>query len=149
MAGQAILWRRLDKPGHEACRFFWHDSSWHVVGTAVFAHNAHPCRLDYVVVCDAAWQTVSGTVQGWVGDETIAIEVSVDAARRWWLNGAECSTVAGSTDIDLHFSRLRTSCRCAGWSSLSGRRPRYRPPGCAFRVLPWSHSTSVTVAWMR
>jgi hypothetical protein len=53
------------------------------------------------VVCDAAWQTVSGTVQGWVGDETIAIEVSVDAAHRWWLNGAECSTVAGSTDIDL------------------------------------------------
>jgi hypothetical protein len=53
-----------------------------VVGTAVFAHNAHPYRLDYVVVCDAVWQTVSGTVQGWVGDETIAIEVSVDAARR-------------------------------------------------------------------
>jgi uncharacterized protein len=104
VAGQEILWRRLDKPGHEACRFFLHDSSWHVVGTAVFAHNAHPCRLDYVVVCDAAWHTVSGTVQGWVGDETIAIEVSVDAARRWWLNGTEYSTVAGSTDIDLNFS---------------------------------------------
>ena len=70
----------------------------------MFAHNAHPCRLDYVVVCNAAWQTVSGTVQGWVGDETIAIEVSVDAARRWWLNGTECPTVAGSTDIDLNFS---------------------------------------------
>jgi hypothetical protein len=101
---QGILWRRLDTPGHEASRVFLHDSSWHLVGTAVFAHNVHSCRLDYVVVCNAAWQTVSATVQGWVGDETIAIEVSVDATRRWWLNGIECLTVAGSTDIDLNFS---------------------------------------------
>lgn len=104
MTAHAILWRRLDTPGHEACRYFLHDSSWHLVGTAVFAHNAQPCRLDYVVVCNAAWQTVSGTVRGWIGDETIAIEVAVDATRRWWLNGTECPAVAGSTDIDLNFS---------------------------------------------
>lgn len=104
MTAQAILWRRLDEPGHEASRFFSRDSSWHLVGTAVFAHRGQPCRLDYVVVCNAAWQTVSGTVHGWVGDETIAIEVSVDARRRWWLNGTECPPVAGSTDIDLNFS---------------------------------------------
>jgi hypothetical protein len=101
---QTILWRRLDTPGHEAGRFFRHDSSWHLAGTAVFAHHAHPCRLDYIVVCNVAWQTVSATVQGWVGDQTIAVEVSVDATRRWWLNGRECPTVAGSTDIDLNFS---------------------------------------------
>jgi hypothetical protein len=75
-----------------------------VVGTAVFAHNGHPCRLDYTVVCNTAWQTIAGTVQGWVGDQTIAIEVSVDATRRWWLNGAACLPVGGSTDIDLRFS---------------------------------------------
>jgi uncharacterized protein len=79
----AIRWRRLDTPGHESSRCFLHDSSWHLVGTAVFAHNGHPCRLDYTVVCNAAWQTIFGTVQGWVGDQTMAIEVSVDATRRW------------------------------------------------------------------
>jgi hypothetical protein len=56
------------------------------------------------VVCNAAWHTVAATVQGWVGNETIAIEVAVDATRRWWLNGAECPGVAESTDIDLNFS---------------------------------------------
>jgi hypothetical protein len=75
-----------------------------VEGTAVFAHNTHPCRLDYVVVCNAAWHTVSATVHGWVGTETIAIEIAVDAMSRWWLNGTECPSVAGSTDIDLNFS---------------------------------------------
>jgi hypothetical protein len=30
--------------------------------------------------------------------------VSVDAERRWFLNGAECPTVAGCLDIDLAFS---------------------------------------------
>jgi uncharacterized protein len=100
----AILWRRLDTPGHESSRCFVHESSWHVFGTAVFAHNGHPCRLDYTVVCNTAWQTIAGTVQGWVGDQTIAIEVSVDTTRRWWLNGTACLPVGGSTDIDLHFS---------------------------------------------
>jgi hypothetical protein len=100
----AILWRRLDTPGHESSRCVAHDSSWHLVGTAVFAHNEQPCRLDYTVVCNAAWQTISSTVQGWVGDHTIALEVSVDATRRWWLNGTECLPVVGSTDIDLNFS---------------------------------------------
>lgn len=104
MTAHAILWRRLDTPGHEASRYFVHDSSWHLTGTAVFTYNAHPCRLDYVIACDTAWHTVSGTVQGWVGDETIAIEIAVDAQRRWWLNGTECPHVAGRTDFDLNFS---------------------------------------------
>jgi hypothetical protein len=104
VTAQAILWRRLDTPGHEASRLLLQGPSWNLVGTAVFAHDAHPCRLDYVVVCDAAWQTVSASVHGWVGDETIAIEVAVDATRRWWVNGIECPRVAGSTDIDLNFS---------------------------------------------
>jgi hypothetical protein len=82
----------------------WYDSSWHLVGTAVFAYNGQPCRLDYTVVCNVAWQTISGTVQGWVGDQTIAIEITADVTRRWWLNGMECAAVAGGTDIDLNFS---------------------------------------------
>lgn len=99
-----MLWHRLDRPGHEAARLFFQNSRWHLTGTAVFAHDRQPCRLDYLVVCDSKWQTLSGKVMGWIGSETIDIEVLVDAARRWRLNGVEHPEVAGCTDLDLNFS---------------------------------------------
>ena len=104
MADQAILWRRLDAPGHESARLFSKDSAWHLVGTAVFAHAGQPCRLDYVVVCDSGWRTVSGRVTGWVGDATVEVDLSIDSARRWRLNGVECPAVERSIDLDLNFS---------------------------------------------
>ncbi len=75
-----------------------------LAGTAVFSYNQQPCRLDYHVTCDTGWQTVAGHIAGWVGDTTIAIDIVIDSARRWWLNGAECPQVAGCTDLDLNFS---------------------------------------------
>jgi len=75
-----------------------------LVGTALFAHDEQPCRLDYLVVCDADWQTLSGKVSGWIGTETIEIDLSVDSAHRWRLNGKECPEVAGCIDLDLNFS---------------------------------------------
>jgi hypothetical protein len=104
MPDHSILWRRLDRPGHEFGRLVLRQASWQLIGTAVFAHDQQPCRLDYLVVCDSAWQTVSGTVTGWVGNEAVEIEISVDAAHRWRLNGTECPGVAGCTDLDLNFS---------------------------------------------
>ena len=104
MTTRAILWRRLDRSGHEAGRLSSQESSWRLTGTAVFAHEQRPCRLDYLVVCDAGWRTVTATVAGWVGDKTVDIEILVDPARRWRLNGAECPAVAGCIDIDLNFS---------------------------------------------
>ncbi len=100
----SILWRRLDRLGHESARLCFQHSSWHLAGTAVFAHDRHPCRLDYLVVCDWGWQTLSGRVAGWVGNEAVEIELSVDSARRWRLNGTECPEVAGCIDVDLNFS---------------------------------------------
>lgn len=104
MTDQSLLWRRLDQPGHEAVRLFFRDSCWHLTGTAVFAHDRQPCRLDYLVVCDSGWHTLSGRVRGWVGNETIDTQLAVDADRRWRLNGQECPEVAGCIDLDLNFS---------------------------------------------
>ena len=56
------------------------------------------------MVCDADWQTLSGKVSGWIGTETIEIDLSVDSAHRWRLNGKECPEVAGCIDLDLNFS---------------------------------------------
>lgn len=104
MSNQAILWRRLDQLGCESARLFFQDSCWHLAGTAVFAHNKQPCRLDYTIVCNSAWQTLSGKVAGWVGNEIVEIELAVDSDRRWRLNGKECPAVAGCIDLDLNFS---------------------------------------------
>lgn len=104
MAGAAILWRRVDQPGHESARLISKGASWHLAGTAVFAHDRQPCRLNYLVVCDAGWRTVSGTVAGWVGSENVDIQIAVDDARRWRLNGTEIPDVEGCIDLDLNFS---------------------------------------------
>jgi uncharacterized protein len=104
---QTILWRRLDAPGHEFAQLFFEDAVWRLTGTAIFAFGdsrRRPARLDYLVECDADWQTRSARVSGWVGDETISVDITVDEARRWRLNGIEIPEVEGCVDIDLNFS---------------------------------------------
>ncbi|RPI34485.1 MAG: hypothetical protein EHM70_02705 [Chloroflexota bacterium] len=104
MDNHTILWRSLEWPGHEAARLESHGSSWRLSGTAVFAEDHDPCRLDYQIVCDSGWRTLGASVAGWAGIENIDIRISVDPERRWWVNGVENPEVAGCIDIDLNFS---------------------------------------------
>lgn len=104
ISGAAVIWRRLDRPGHESALVRFTESRWELSGAAVFSHRDQACRLDYRVVCDAAWRTLSGRVSGSVGSETVDLEISVDPERRWRLNGTECPSVEGCTDLDLNFS---------------------------------------------
>jgi hypothetical protein len=43
-------------------------------------------------------------VTGWVGDTTVEIELTVDAAQQWRLNGEHVPFVTGCLDLDLNFS---------------------------------------------
>jgi uncharacterized protein len=104
MTELSILWRRLDRPGHESGRIFFKESCWHLTGTAVFAHNQDACRLDYLVVCDAIWRTSSAKIAGWVGSQIVEIDLSVDSSQQWLLNGRKCQEVTGCVDLDLNFS---------------------------------------------
>ena len=104
MTSATILWRRLDEPGHEVARLIALGSSWHLDGTAVFAHDGQPCRLDYQVICDSRWRTVSAHVLGWIAAAAIKIDISVDPARRWRLQGVERPEVDGCIDVDINFS---------------------------------------------
>jgi hypothetical protein len=99
----SVIWRRVDQPGHEAARLSPQGSGWHLTGTAVFASDGHPCRLDYLVVCDPDWKTLSGRVTGWLGTGLVEVEVAADAGR-WRLNGVECPAVGDCADLDLNFS---------------------------------------------
>lgn len=104
MTDSRILWRRLDTPGHETARIHARGSSRLLTGTAVFAHAAEACRLHYQVSCDSAWRTRSARVEGWLGEQEVDVDIIVDAAESWELNGERCASVHGCTDLDLNFS---------------------------------------------
>lgn len=103
-AVETILWRRLDRPGHEHAVLSRDSAAWRLAGVAVFQHEKLACRLDYSVLCDAAWRTRSGRVTGWVGQRAVDVEVSADGSGLWHFNGVECPDVAESLDLDLNFS---------------------------------------------
>ena len=109
MVDEALLWRRLDRPGHEYARLSRDGTRWQLTGIAIFQHEQQPCRLDYAVVCDGQWLTQAGRVTGSVGDKAVDVEVSVDASKTWRINGTECPEVAGSIDLDLNFSPSQIS----------------------------------------
>jgi uncharacterized protein len=101
---ETMFWRRLDRPGHEAARLVFHPPFWQLTGAAVFADAGVPCRVEYQVSCDAAWNTLHAQLSGWAGDQRIACVISADPRRRWRLNGQEAPDVEGCPDIDLSFS---------------------------------------------
>jgi hypothetical protein len=94
-----ILWRRLDRLGHEAARLDGTTLS----GAAVFVHDGAACALWYEVVCDDAWRTRGAAVRGFVGVREIDVRIAVDGGR-WLLNGSEVEAVRGCIDVDFNFS---------------------------------------------
>ena len=62
----SVLWRRLNQPGHEAALLSEGAAGAVIEGTAVFSESGRPCRLDYRVVCDAAWRTLLRS-ESWAG----------------------------------------------------------------------------------
>ena len=97
------IWRRLDLPGHEAVRVYGDDAGWYLDGSAVFLYEGMPCRLEYMIECDDDWTTRFTTVDGFVGDDVVAVEIEIDE-NGWYLNGVPISTVKDCIDLDLNFS---------------------------------------------
>jgi uncharacterized protein len=98
------IWRRLDMPGHEAVRIYGDAEGWYLDGSAVFLFEGKPCRLEYFIECEADWSTRFVTVDGFVGEDVIAIEIEADEDHRWYMNGESVGAVEGCVDIDLNFS---------------------------------------------
>jgi len=104
MTGRSVLWRHLDRPGHDSARLSAEGDGWRLEGSSVFADKAGPCRLDYVVLCDARWHTTGATVDGWIGARAVHVAVAVLPHGRWQSNRVEAPSVAGCLDIDLEWS---------------------------------------------
>jgi hypothetical protein len=101
---ETILWRGIDRPGHEYCIVYRGREGWFVQGSAVFVHEQQPCCLDYVVACDPFWHSQTARVSGWIGNESLEINLEVDSEQGWLLNSVEQPVVHGCTDVDLNFS---------------------------------------------
>ncbi len=100
----AVLWRRLDQPGHDVVRVVEGPGGVVIEGTALFEEGGEPCRLDYRVLCDGQWRTRLATVSGWWGLDTVNLEIAVDAAGQWTLDGEPCPDLTGCVDVDLSFT---------------------------------------------
>jgi hypothetical protein len=101
---EIIFWRRLDIPGHEIATLKRINNDWKLSGTALLSYQQNPCKLEYVIICDAHWRTRTAKIIGAIGNKDINIEVSVNENQKWHLNGVESSAVTGCIDIDLGFS---------------------------------------------
>lgn len=104
MTNESILWRGIDMPGHDACRLFSLNGRWHLSGAAVFSHKQQPCCLNYEVISDQHWKTVSARISGWLGQDPVKFEITAGPDLKWRINGVEKPAVDGCTDVDLNFT---------------------------------------------
>ncbi|MBT2323141.1 putative glycolipid-binding domain-containing protein [Variovorax paradoxus] len=101
----SMFWRRIDLPGHDACRLERHGNGWQLDGAAVFRNeDGRPVRLDYRVHCDNAWHAQWGRVRGWVGSAAIDFAIARGANGEWSLNDHVVPGLAHCTDLDLGFT---------------------------------------------
>jgi hypothetical protein len=102
MTSSSILWRRLDTPGHDACRARQVEEGWVLEGMAVFRHSGRTAQLSYRVACDSGFHSQAGRVSGLLGQRSIEIRVE-RSANGWLLNGA-LAGLAACVDLDFGFT---------------------------------------------
>ena len=104
MTSAAAFWRRLDVPGHDACRLDEEPDGWRLHGTAVLRLDGAPARLDYRVECDRSWRSRSASVEGWIGARPIEIVIERADDGRRLLNGAAVQGLDDCIDVDFGFT---------------------------------------------
>ncbi|PKN30783.1 MAG: hypothetical protein CVU64_01780 [Deltaproteobacteria bacterium HGW-Deltaproteobacteria-21] len=100
----SIIWRRLDTPGHDACRLTGSASAWQIEGTAVFSHEGVPAKLSYRVMSDLGWHTQQGEVHGWFGGKTVDFLIARNTSGEWTMNGAVVPGLEDCIDLDFGFT---------------------------------------------
>lgn len=103
-ASRTTIWRRLDEPGHAACRLQQTQAGWTLHGTAVFLSGDGPASLTYHVNCDSTWQTTEGRVHGWNGSRTVDLRAVRTPQGHWTLQGRPTPDAGTWPDLDLGFT---------------------------------------------
>jgi hypothetical protein len=101
-----LLWRRLDTPGHDACRLQQSDTGWQLDGAAVFRDEEEggPALLTYRLVSGPDWRTLEGQVRGWLGPQQVDFQVARGDGGVWTLNGSAVPGLESCVDLDLGFT---------------------------------------------
>jgi hypothetical protein len=99
-----ILWRRLDTPGHDACRLEEKDPGWRLEGTAVFRQAGAPALLSYWLACDRAWRTRGGKIHGWIREQPVDLTIERTAEGVWTLNDVVVPGLERYVDLDFGFT---------------------------------------------
>ena len=99
----AIVWRRIDKPGHEYCRLQEIEGGARLTGVAILTNDATPHCVEYEIHCDTGWRTLRCRL----AENSASTRTDWEIRREgnlWMMNGVEVPAVAGCEDIDLGFS---------------------------------------------
>jgi hypothetical protein len=99
----SAIWRRLDRPGHDAALLRPHRDGWLLQGVAAFAHEAGPASVAYDVEVDAAWTTKRGRLRGFLGVKTFEHDIQRER-EVWLLNGAPAPGLEHLLDLDYGFT---------------------------------------------
>jgi hypothetical protein len=99
----SAFWRRLDTPGHEACRLERNITGWRLEGTTVFRHETGPASIVYSVDCGVGWETLSGQVSGRLGERRIDYAIT-RRDRVWMMNDSPIPGLEHLVDLDLNFT---------------------------------------------
>jgi uncharacterized protein len=103
-AGETILWRRLDLPGHEIATIVPVADGWRLDGVALLNESGRPCRIEYGITCDAQWLTRRCVIRCQVGEQRVNLAVERTLTGVWSVGGVEVPALEGCDDIDLGFS---------------------------------------------
>jgi uncharacterized protein len=104
MASETILWRRLDTPGHDACRLEEQRDGWRIEGVTVFRYEAGVAALVYQLECDGEWRTRNGFVSGWVASDPVSVQIARSSNSTWELNGVVVPDLQECADLDFGFT---------------------------------------------
>jgi len=98
------IWRRLDVPGHDACRLIEDADGCELEGTAVFQHDLGPARIEYSVRCDREGRSRDGRVRGWIAARAWDVQVRRLESGAWLLNGTRVEGLDDCLDLDFGFT---------------------------------------------
>ena len=104
MPAVSLVWKRIDHPGHEWCSLTRHSAGATLQGVVVVQWERRPCKMEYVIRCNAGWETRTVLLMCNIGAKRVAVHIKADSEGRWLYNGERVNSVQGCVDVDLGFS---------------------------------------------
>ena len=101
---RSLLWNRRDEISLEYFELQESAKGVRLKGTVLTSAEHEPLRLEYTVDCDRAWVTRSARLNLTHAGVSRDLTLTVDDARRWWIDGREFPAVAGCIDVDISLS---------------------------------------------